>query len=108
MNIAFTVWILFGAAAVVFGIYAFCSQRALPFGFWANADMFEVSDVKAYNRALGKLWCVFGMVFVLLGIPLLTGQNSPWVILTILGCMLEAIAAMIVYVVVIEKKYRSR
>ena len=35
-------------------------------------------------------------------------ENSPYIILSILGCMVEAIVAMVVYVTVIEKKYRSR
>lgn len=105
---AFVIWILAGGIMVGFGIYALHSKRAVPFGFWANAEMFAVNDVRGYNRALGKLWCVFGAVFILLGLPFLGGQNSPYIILSILGCMAEAIAAMVVYVTVIERKYRSR
>ena len=108
MMTAFVIWALAGGVMVAFGIYAFYSKRVLPFGFWANAKVFEVSDVRAYNRAVGKLWCVFGFVFALLGLPLLTGQNSPYIILSIMGCMVEAIGAMVVYVTVIEKKYRVR
>lgn len=107
MTTAFVIWALAGGVMVAFGIYALSSKRALPFGFWANAKVFEVSDVRAYNRALGKLWCVFGICFVLLGFPLLGEQNSPYIILSILGCMVEAIVAMVVYVTVIEKKYRA-
>ena len=107
MTTAFVIWALAGGVMVAFGIYALYSKRALPFGFWANAKVFEVSDVRAYNRALGKLWCVFGVCFVLLGLPLLGGQHSPYIILSILGCMVEAIVAMVVYVTVIEKKYRA-
>lgn len=108
MMTGFVIWMLVSGIMVAFGIYAFFSKRAMPFGFWANAEVFEVRDVRAYNRAVGKLWCVFGSVFALLGLPLLTGQNSPYIILSILGCMVEAIVAMIVYVTVIEKKYRVR
>ncbi len=39
---------------------------------------------------------------------MLAGQNSPWIAVTILGAMLESIAAMIVYSVVIEKKYKKK
>ncbi len=108
MLFAFIAWLIMGGAMVGFGIYAVCSKRAVPFGFWANAEMFEVNDVRAYNRAIGKLWCVFGMVFALLGFPFLSGQNSPYFVISILGCMAEAIAAMVVYVTVIEKKYRIK
>ena len=106
--VGFVIWMLCSVVMVAFGIYAFFSIRIMPFGFWANAKVFEVRDVRAYNRAVGKLWCVFGFVFALLGLPLLTGQNSPYIILSIMGCMVEAIGAMVVYVTVIEKKYRVR
>ncbi|MBD5478747.1 MAG: hypothetical protein HDR14_05570 [Lachnospiraceae bacterium] len=108
MLYAFLIWLAMSACFVIMGIYNFFSKKKSAFGFWANAKVFEVTDVKAYNRALGKLWCVFGVVFALLGLPLLYGQNSPYILLTVLGAMLEAIAAMVVYVTVIEKKYRRK
>ncbi|MCM1121478.1 MAG: hypothetical protein NC416_02735 [Eubacterium sp.] len=107
MNVAFVIWLAVSAAIFVLGIYAMLSKKEVAFGFWANAKVFPVKDVKGYNHAVGKLWCVFGVAFALLGIPLLTGQNSAWIIISILGCMAEAIAAMVVYVTVIEKKYRK-
>ena len=107
MTAAFMIWAGFGGLFAGYGVYAFFAKRTAPFGFWANAHVFQVKDVKAYNRAVGKLWCVFGVVFILLGIPLLKGQNSPYILLSVLGCMLEAITAMVVYVTVIERKYRK-
>ena len=104
---AFIMWTLLGAAFVLYGIYASCSKKEQPFGFWANAKIFPVRDVKAYNRAVGKLWIVFGIVLALLGLPLLGGQNSPYAVISILGIMMETIAAMVVYVTVIERKYRK-
>ena len=44
--------------------------------------MFEVKDRKKYNAAVGKLFSVFGLVFILFGLPLLAGQNSPWIFLS--------------------------
>lgn len=105
---AFIIWLIFGCAFIILGVYAFVSKKAVAFGFWANTKMFPVNDVKAYNRAVGKLWCVFGIVFVILGLPLLKGQNSPYILFSIFGLMAEAIAAMAVYVTVIEKKYRKK
>lgn len=66
-----------------------------------------MKDVKAYNKALGKLWIVFGMIFALLGMPFLAGQNSGYVVATILGTMVLAIFTMVVYVTKIESKYRK-
>lgn len=106
--IAFIIWSLVGIAFIVLGIYAFNSKRAVAFSFWANAKTFPVQDTRAYNRAVGKLWMVFGAVFILLGLPLMDKQNSPFILLSILGIMIESIVAMVVYTVVIEKKYRTR
>lgn len=106
--LGFIIWLVFGCAIIGWGIYNYFSKKAKPFGFWANAEMFPVEDVRSYNRALGRLWCVFGIVFILLGLPMLSGQNSPWIILSILGVMAESIAAMAIYVTVIEKKYRKK
>ena len=106
---AFFIWSVVGAAFMILGIYVYFSreEKGKAFGFWANAKMFEVHNVKGYNHALGKLYVMFGLVFIFLGLPLRAGQNSPYVVITILGCMLEAIMAMVIYVVVIEKKYRK-
>ncbi|MCI8359361.1 MAG: hypothetical protein HFI51_14610 [Lachnospiraceae bacterium] len=106
--IAFFIWLLIGIAFISYGVYAFFSKKAVPFGFWANAEAFPVKNVRAYNRAVGRLWCVFGVVLALLGIPLLQGQNTPGVIVSVLGTMIAAIAAMAVYVLVIERKYRNK
>ncbi len=75
--------------------------------FWANTEVFEVSDVKKYNHAVFKLFCIFGIVFVALGFPLLAGQNSEWALLSVVGVMIESITPMAVYSIVIERKYRK-
>ncbi len=66
-----------------------------------------MTDVKKYNGAVGKLFIGYSIVFILLGLPMLSGQNAPWIILSIGGIMVESIGAMIIYTVVIEKKYRK-
>ncbi len=106
--IAFLIWVVCGVVFIGWGISAFRSRSTKAAGFWANAEMFEVNDVKAYNRAVGKLFIGFGVIFIALGIPLLAGENSPYILISTIGVMLESILLMVIYVVVIEKKYRSR
>ena len=108
MAIAFIIWFIIGCSFIGLGIYAFLSKKEAAFSFWANAKVFPVNNVRAYNRAVGKLWCVFGVIFIALGLPLLKGQNSSFMILSIVGIMAEAIGAMAVYTAVIEKKYRKK
>ena len=57
---------------------------------------------------MNTVWCVYGVLFTLIGLPLLDGQNSGFIIITILGVMLISIAAMVAYVVGIEPKYRKK
>lgn len=106
--VAFIIWAIIGAGFVGLGIYNMVSKKDKPSGFWANANTLPMEDVRGYNKAMGKLWIVFGVVLILLGLPLLTGQNSPLSMLSILGIMIESIVTMAVYTTVIEKKYRKK
>ncbi len=104
--LGFIIWTAVGAVLILAGVCAWFSRR--PSGFWANAEMFEVSDIRGYNRAMAKLWWGFGIAFILLGLPLLAGQNSALILLSCGGVMVEVIVTMAVYTLGIEKKYRKR
>lgn len=106
--IAFIIWIIMGVIFIAMGIYDMNSKKTKPFGFWVNAEVIPIENVKGYNRALGILWCVYGVLFTLIGLPLLDEQNSGVIIIPILGAMFISIAAMVVYVVGIEGKYRKK
>ncbi|MBR5578714.1 MAG: hypothetical protein IKW28_06940 [Lachnospiraceae bacterium] len=105
---AFIIWAIVGIVFILMGIYCLNSKTLKPFGFWANAEVIQVEDVKGYNRTLGKLWCVYGSLFIVVGVPLLKEDNSAWIIIPILGTMLLTIGTMIIYVVGIESKYRKK
>lgn len=105
---AFIIWAILGVFFVGMGIYILHSKREKPFGFWANAEVVPVEDVKGYHRALGILWCVYGILFTLIGLPLLKKEQSGLLMITILGTMMLTIAVMAVYVVGIEPKYRKK
>ena len=107
---AFIIWAMVGVVFIVMGIYNMNSKKEKPFGFWANAEVEAIEDVKAYNRALGKLWFVYGILFVLIGLPLLgiDEQSTGLFIIPIVGTVLISIGAMVVYSIVIEAKYRKK
>lgn len=104
--LGFLLWAAVGCLIILFGIAAFWSKK--EFGFWANVKTLPMKDVKLYNRAVGWLFIVYGIVFVILGLPLLAGKNSPWIILSVIGTPLEAIVAMAVYTIVIQSKYEVK
>lgn len=106
MKIAFIIWVCIGLGFIVIGIFDYFSEK--PVGFWANTKTVPIKDVKKYNRATGKLFFCFGTIFILLGLPLLYAEeNSPLILLSIVGIMFEVIGVMIVYMK-IEEKYRRK
>ena len=107
---AFIIWTIMGVLFIVMGIYEMNSKKAKPFGFWANAEVGPIEDVKGYNRALGILWCVYGVLFTLIGLPLLIldEQNAGLIIIPVVGVMLISIGAMAFYSIGIESKYRKK
>ena len=103
--IGFIIWLVIGLFFIGNGLYCLKAKEAT--GFWANAKTVPIGDVKSYNRAMGKLWCIYGGIMILLGIPLLLG-NKVWILVSIAGIMFESIFLMIVYTLKIEKKYRKQ
>ena len=103
--IGFVIYCIVGGLFIGFGISSFFSKK--PVGFWANIKMCEVTDTRDYNKATGKLFLCFGIVFIILGLPLLAGQNSPLILLSVAGDIFLVITVMLVYELVIMKKYRK-
>lgn len=104
--IGFGIWCMVGFFFIALGIYALFSKKEV--GFWANAEMFQVTDVKKYNKAMCKLFCIMGVVFIFLGMPLLRKETTLWILFSCVGVMAEVIVAMIIYTTVIEKKYKKK
>ena len=65
--IGFVIWSLLGVFIIGLGIKDMFSKN--PVGFWANTETIKVKDVKGYNRASGLLFIIYGIIFVILGIP---------------------------------------
>ena len=57
---------------------------------------------------MGKLFIIGGLAFILLGLPMLKGQNTAGIVLSMLGIVFGSLAMMIVYTVGIEGKYRKK
>lgn len=100
----FVIFCVWGAIYVCLAIYIWFSKKAI--GLWGNKKMFEVTDVRKYNHAMSKLYVVYDIVFIFLGLPLLTGAHK-WIILSVAGVVVETIVFMAVYSLVIKKKYKK-
>ena len=100
----FIILCIWGVLYICLAIYIWFSKKAI--GFWGNRKMFEVTDIRKYNHAMSKLYVAHGIVFILLGLPLLTG-HSGWILLSISGVVMETIVLIVVYSLAIRKKYKK-
>ena len=80
-------------------LYIWFSKEAV--GFWGSKKMFEVTDIRKYNHAISKLYVVHGLVYIFLGLPLLTGHRK-WIIFSVAGVVVETIIFMAVHSLVIK------
>lgn len=104
--IGFVIWMVVGVIIICLGIRAYLSRKVV--GFWANIKPISVNDIRDYNRAVGKLFVIYGVILIVMGLPLLSGQNSPFILLSVLGVMIETIVIMTVYSLCIERKYKKQ
>lgn len=102
--IGFVIWAIVGLLIAGIGVSAFFSKKAV--GFWANIEVEEMTDIKKYNAAVGTLFIAYGLVFIILGTPVLSSYTA-LILFSVIGVMIETIAAMIIYTQVISKKYRA-
>ena len=103
--LGFIIWALVGVLIIALGIKTLFAKK--PAGFWANIEITKVSDVKGYNRTTGILFILYGVIFILLGIPLLGDQNNAFILMSVVGVMFETIVIMAIYSLFIVKKYKA-
>ena len=102
----FVIWLICGLLFVGIGIYDYMSKKQV--GFWANFDVPEVEDVIGFKKAVGRLFITYGVVFILIGIPLIPSifyKNKLLIFIPIIGTIFETIWIMVYFVMKIEKDY---
>ena len=99
----FILWTIISIVFVYIGITT--RRSSIPVNLFSFSDVPKVNDVKGYNRAVSNLWLVFTVLFEMIGISLLfIKQNSPFVVLIVLGVVFLVIGMMVAYIK-IESKY---
>ncbi len=104
------VWFcIFSIVAALFtsiGVYAWRSKK--PMHFWSGSTVpeAEITDVPAYNRANGKMWISFSLVFWLAAFAGLWNISVAG-ILSAAGCLIGIPVLAAVYSRIF-KKYRVR
>lgn len=114
MTIAYLIWL---ACAMIFVVIGACNlanaDKGKVFGFYNISPPPKaetLTDVVAYNRAVGKLMLGAGIVFAVIGLPLLlAGDNAAIIVLVgVLGSIAWVIGMVLVYELIIMKKYRKK
>lgn len=100
----FFIWTLITLIFVYIGITI--RKSNIPVNLFTFGDAPKVNDIKRYNKAVSNLWLVFTILFEIIGISLLfIKQNSPFIILIVLGVVFLVIGMMVMHTK-IESKYR--
>lgn len=100
----FFIWTLITLIFVYIGITI--RKSNIPVNLFTFGDAPKVNDIKRYNKAVSNLWLVFTILFEMIGISLLfIKQNSPFIILIVLGVVFLVIGIMLAYTK-IESKYK--
>lgn len=51
---------------------------------------------------------IYGVILIALGLPLCSEQNSPFILLSVLGVMIETVVIMAIYSLCVERKYKEQ
>ena len=102
MIAGFIIWTV--CALIPLGLAVYAWNAKSPVGFFASEQPPEVTDPKAYNHAVSRLWLAYALIFEGLGIPFLfSHQNSPIFILPVLGTVFLSIGLILVYLQILSK-----
>lgn len=104
MGIAILIFVLLGLLFIGMGIHCYLAKEAVH--FWANVKRAEIRHVKEYNRKVGNLWFLYGGSFLVFALPFKAGQNSGWIVISVLGIVFMSLLLMILYSL-LESKYRK-
>lgn len=106
MIIGFIIWSLVSLLFLVISLFSMKSKSTV--GFYTVGKPPQVKDVKAYNRAVAKVWLVSAIIFEMIGIPILfIEQNSPVAILLVFGVLIWVFGLILSYSL-IEQKHRIK
>lgn len=105
MMLPMVCWVI----ALLFFIMGFTASRSKkPAGIYSNIKAPEkekITDLKAYNKAVGKLLAGYGMLQVVTGYLLFDTKGKGMELLLIFSFFFGAILMMILYEIIIAPKY---
>ncbi len=102
MIFGFVIWSILALAFIFLSIRVRTS--AFPAGFFSGLKPPPVRDVKAYNRALSRLWLCYGLFLEMLALPLLfRPEGVLYPILAVLGLILFSLSLPAIYNRIVDR-----
>ncbi|MEG1253160.1 MAG: hypothetical protein RSA96_02985 [Erysipelotrichaceae bacterium] len=96
-----------GLFFIAIGLYAWNTQA--PIGFFTGLDVErnEISNIKGYNREVGKMWMIYGTVFI--GVSVLSIPFGAWAYFIVtLFVLFFGMIVMIMHYDTIYDKYKVK
>ena len=99
--------IMIPCSAILTGIGIYAWHREKPMWFWTGSEVkaSEIADIPAYNRANGRMWIVYSLIFWAAAFAGLWSGTLA-VVLIVVGCAL-GLPAMLGRYKRIYKKYKG-
>lgn len=88
---------------ILLGVYTL--KKETPIHFWAGTTVKneEINDIKAYNKANGLMWIIYGSLFVLAALMMFLKQPLIANIILIVACFPGFIVLIIIYRLIYNK-----
>ncbi len=96
-----------GIVGIAIGIYDCLTTKNKAYGFGNRKPFVQVQDIRSFNRAVGKLWIVIGLLICLDGAILLLPNPESKAYLVAFSAIFLYVCGSIYYVMVIENKYKK-
>lgn len=94
-----------GFVGIAIGLFECLTHSKTAFGYGRYKAPFKPIDVRAYNKAVGKLWLVTGTLVCLDGLLLLTENPEKKSVFVALSIVAIYTLGAIYYVLVIQTKH---
>ncbi len=105
MIAGFVIWSAVFVLLLGIGVWTRRSGKAA--GFYTGVKPPEVTDRRAYNRSVSRLWFIYAVLFELLGVPFFFMKGNPALIaVTVFGVAAITVGLIIAYNRIL-RKYRK-
>ena len=107
MIIGFIIWTV--CALILIGIGLYTRKMKKPAAFFTyETEGPEVDDVSLYNRDVSKLWISTGILFEIIGLPLLFLKQNAWQFVFLIPAVVFLMLSLIIRYLNIKDRHAKK